>query len=51
MWSILALGAAERLIHHVIDLDAISRIQLNKLQGKMLRVGNGQSAAFSRCFL
>ena len=38
MWSILALGAAERLIHHVIDLDAISRIQLNKLQGKMLRV-------------
>lgn len=38
MWSILALGAAERLIHHVIDLDAISRIQLNKLQGKMLRI-------------
>lgn len=38
MWSILALGAVERLIHHVIDLDAISRIQLNELQGKMLRV-------------
>ncbi|CAM4165858.1 ubiquinone biosynthesis accessory factor UbiJ [Acinetobacter pragensis] len=38
MWSILALGAAERLIHHVIDLDAITRIQLNQLQGKMLRV-------------
>jgi ubiquinone biosynthesis protein UbiJ len=38
MWSILALGAAERLIHHVIDLDAISRIQLNALAGKMLRV-------------
>ena len=38
MWSILALGAAERLIHHVIDLDAITRIQLNQLHGKMLRV-------------
>jgi ubiquinone biosynthesis protein UbiJ len=38
MWSILALGAVERLIHHVIDLDAITRIQLNELQGKMLRV-------------
>lgn len=38
MWSILALGAVERLIHHVIDLDPITRIQLNQLQGKMLRV-------------
>lgn len=38
MWSILALGAAERFIHHVINLDAITRIQLNELQGKMLRV-------------
>lgn len=38
MWSILALGAVERLIHHVIDLDTITRIQLNELQGKMLRV-------------
>ncbi len=38
MWSILALGAVERLIHHMIDLDAITRIQLNQLQGKMLRV-------------
>lgn len=38
MWSILALGAAERIIHSIIDLDAISRIQLNALQGKMLRV-------------
>ncbi len=38
MWSILALGAVERLIHHMIDLDAITRIQLNELQGKMLRV-------------
>ena len=38
MWSILALGAVERLINHVIDLDAITRVQINKLQGKMLRV-------------
>lgn len=38
MWSILALGAAERLIHQCINLDAISRIQLNALQGKILRV-------------
>ena len=38
MWSILALGAVERLIHHMIDLDAITRIQLNELKSKMLRV-------------
>lgn len=38
MWSILALGAIERVIHHVIDLDAITRIQFNALAGKMLRV-------------
>ena len=38
MWSILALGAVERIIHHLIDLDALTRIQLNQLQGKMLRV-------------
>ena len=38
MWSILALGAVERIIHHVIDLDAITRIQLNQLQGRLLRV-------------
>lgn len=38
MWSILALGAVERLIHHVIDLDSITRIQLNQLQGQLLRV-------------
>ncbi|MCH4244181.1 ubiquinone biosynthesis accessory factor UbiJ [Acinetobacter gerneri] len=38
MWSILALGAVERIIHHFIDLDAVTRIQLNKLQGKLLRV-------------
>lgn len=38
MWSILALGAVERLIHQYINLDAITRIQFNALQGKMLRV-------------
>ena len=38
MWSILALGAVERLIHHCINLDAITRIQFNELQDKMLRV-------------
>ncbi|ENX02948.1 hypothetical protein WCE14_06385 [Acinetobacter schindleri] len=38
MWSILALGVVERVIHHFIDLDAITRIQLNALAGKMLRV-------------
>ncbi|WP_445114764.1 ubiquinone biosynthesis accessory factor UbiJ [Acinetobacter sp. WZC-1] len=38
MWSILALGAAERFINRLIDLDAVSRIQFNQLQGKMLRV-------------
>ena len=38
MWSILALGAVERLIHHCINLDVITRIQFNELQDKMLRV-------------
>lgn len=38
MWSILALGAVERCIHHIIDLDAITRIQTNQLQGKLLRI-------------
>ena len=38
MWSILALGAIERFMHQLIDLDAITRIQLNGLQGKILRV-------------
>ncbi|MDQ8935284.1 ubiquinone biosynthesis accessory factor UbiJ [Acinetobacter rudis] len=38
MWSILALGAIERIIHHTINLDAIARIQVNQLQGQMLRV-------------
>lgn len=31
-------GAVERIIHQVIDLDAITRIQLNQLQGQLLRV-------------
>ena len=38
MWSILALGAVARGIHHFINLDAITRIQLNQLQGQLLRV-------------
>ncbi len=38
MWSILALGAAQRLLNGIIDLDAISRIQLNALKGQLLRV-------------
>ncbi|WP_130803617.1 ubiquinone biosynthesis accessory factor UbiJ [Acinetobacter ihumii] len=38
MWSILALGAIERAIHHFINLDVITRIQLNQLQGQLLRV-------------
>lgn len=38
MWSILALGATERLVNHLIDLDAITRVQLNELKGQLLRV-------------
>lgn len=38
MWSVIALGAVERLIHHCINLDAITRIQFNELKDKMLRV-------------
>ncbi|WP_151713677.1 ubiquinone biosynthesis accessory factor UbiJ [Acinetobacter bereziniae] len=38
MWSILALGAVERFINHGINLDAITCIQFNQLQGKLLRV-------------
>ncbi|WP_151823766.1 ubiquinone biosynthesis accessory factor UbiJ [Acinetobacter bereziniae] len=38
MWSILALGAVERFINHGINLDSITRIQFNQLQGKLLRV-------------
>lgn len=38
MWSILALAAAERLINGVIDLDGITRVRLDRLQGQCLRV-------------
>lgn len=38
MWSILALGLVEKTINRVIDLDAITRVQCNQLQGKLLRV-------------
>ncbi|WOE30592.1 MULTISPECIES: hypothetical protein [unclassified Acinetobacter] len=38
MWSILVLGAAEKCINQLIDLDAITRIQINGLQGQLLRV-------------
>lgn len=38
MWSILALGTAQRLVNRMIDLDAMTRIQLNGLQGQCLRV-------------
>ncbi|GAA5018287.1 hypothetical protein GCM10023206_31700 [Acinetobacter puyangensis] len=38
MWSILALGAAEAIINRIIDLDAITRLKLNALQGQCLRV-------------
>ena len=38
MWSNLALGAVERLINQLINMDAITRIQYNQLQGKLLRV-------------
>lgn len=38
MWSILALGAVERLINQFINLDAITRIQFNTLHSKVLRV-------------
>ena len=38
MWSILALGAAERLVNRVIDLDPITRIQLDTLHEQRLRV-------------
>lgn len=38
MWSILALGAAEAVINRIIDLDAITRLKLNELNGQCLRV-------------
>ncbi len=50
MWSILALGAVERVIHHVIDLDAITRIQLNELTRQNVACGDRLAAAFCGCF-
>lgn len=38
MWSVIALGAVERAIHHFINLDALTRAQFNSLQGQLLRV-------------
>ncbi|MFB2538217.1 MULTISPECIES: hypothetical protein [unclassified Acinetobacter] len=38
MLAILALGAAQRIINQVIDLDSITRQNLNQLQGQLLRV-------------
>lgn len=37
-WSILALGAIEKNLNRLINTDMIARMQLNALQGKMLRV-------------
>jgi ubiquinone biosynthesis protein UbiJ len=38
MWSVLALGACERLLNQMLELDQISRIKLNRLHGQCLRV-------------
>lgn len=38
MLSILALGATETLLNRIIDLDAITRLKLNELDGQVLRV-------------
>lgn len=38
MLAILALGAVEQLINQWIDLDLPTRLQLNQLEGKLLRV-------------
>ncbi len=38
MWAVLALSAVESMFNRWIDLDAATRMQLNQLQGKMLRV-------------
>jgi ubiquinone biosynthesis protein UbiJ len=38
MLAVLALGASESLINQWIDLDFPTRLQLNQLQGKLLRV-------------
>ena len=38
MWSILALGACEKLINGIINSDAITRLKLDALHGQCLRV-------------
>ncbi|MCF9033503.1 ubiquinone biosynthesis accessory factor UbiJ [Acinetobacter nectaris] len=38
MWSVLALGVAEKMVNRMVDLDALTRIQLNSLEGQRLRV-------------
>ena len=38
MWAVLALSAVESMFNRWIDLDAATRLQLNQLQGKLLRV-------------
>lgn len=38
MWAVLALGAVETCINHLIDCDSVTRLQLNALHGKCLRV-------------
>lgn len=38
MWAVLALSAVEGMFNRWIDLDAATRLQLNQLQGKLLRV-------------
>lgn len=38
MWAVLALSAVESMFNRWIDLDAATRVQLDQLQGKLLRV-------------
>lgn len=38
MLSILALGFFEKTLNRIIDLDSITREQLNQLQGQLLRI-------------
>ncbi|KAA8733933.1 hypothetical protein F4V57_06635 [Acinetobacter qingfengensis] len=38
MWSVLALGATESILNRIVDLDQITRIKLNQLQGQSLRI-------------
>lgn len=38
MWSVLALSTAEKMVNRWVDLDTLTRIQLNSLEGQRLRV-------------